>query len=374
MTLQPETVSDLVTTPTIHDWILSELSIFDRSPPANYLSAALQIAVFHLLGSGISNDVDEESFTAALLGSFCEACQVCVAAMPPASNSSLTWRRHNKNSSGTLGESATGADFALIIRHNNSFARAAVFQAKNGQSDVGSFKASHLSPATKVDPEEQQFVRLRRYCHCILSGKEDAEEALLDLQSIGWAHYLVYENYATYCCPLSSLTILEHRISKDISPGTVRYKDYPYFNFVDILVNGCNQEIGVQPGWLSLESSSEITAFVKSAADLFDIYEAHVDPTMDWVPLIEERNIPPQQEKIRLIKESLLLPSAILPVPVPAREPGLESKAPSTPPASQQDFQLATRDERRLRKAREHDNKGKFLEGRKGLGRNPRKD
>lgn len=373
MTLPPETVSDLVTTPTIYDWILSELDIFDRSPPTNYLSAALQIAVFHLLRSGISNDVDEESFTAALLGSFCEACQVCVAAMPPASNSSLTWRRHSKSSSGKLGESATGADFALIVRHSNSFARAAVFQAKNGQSDIGSFKASHLSPATKDYPEEEQFVRLRRYCYCILSGKEGVEEASLDLQSIGWAHYLVYEKFAAYCSPLSSLKILEHRIIKDTSPGTVRYKDYPYFNLVDILRDGCIHEAGAQCGWLSLVSPHEISAFVDSTKDLYDIYEAHVDPKMDWVPLIKDRNAPPQQEKIRLIKESLLLPSGTLPVQVPAPEPGSESKAPSTPPASRQDFRLATRDERRLHKALEHEKKGGILEGKNGPGRNPRK-
>ncbi|MBH1664526.1 hypothetical protein I5U73_05085 [Stenotrophomonas maltophilia] len=373
MTLPPGTGSDLVTTPTIHEWILSELNIFDRSLPANYLSAALQIAVFHLLRSGISNNVDEESFTAALLGSFCEACQVCVAAMPPAGNSSLTWRRHNKSSSGKLGESATGADFALIVRHSNSFARAAVFQAKNGQSDIGSFKASHLSPATKDYPEEEQFVRLRRYCHCILSGKKDVEEESLDLKNIGWAHYLVYENFATYCCPLSSLTILEDRISKDSSPGTVRYKDYPYFNLVDILRDGCIHEAGVQPGWLSLESPSQITAFVESSKDLFDIYEAHVDPAMDWVPLIEDRDIPSQQQKIRLIKEHLLLPSATLPTPVPVPEPGSESKAPSKPPASQQDFQSATLDELRLRKALEHENRGKILEGKNSPRRNPGK-
>ncbi|WP_146146980.1 hypothetical protein [Stenotrophomonas maltophilia] len=373
MTLRPETVSDLVTTTTIHNWILSELAIFERDPPTNYLSAALQIAVFHLLRSGISKNIDEESFTAALLGSFCESCQVCVAGMPPASNSSLTWRRHNKSGKGTQGEAATGADFALIIRLSNNFARAAVFQAKNGQSEKGSFKASHRSPEIEDYPEEEQFVRLRRYCRRILSAKNDAEEASLDLDSLGWSHYLVYENFAAYCSPLSSLSILEQRISKDGSPGTVRYKDYPYFNFVDILVSGCNQEIAVQPGWLSLESSREISAFVEAAKDLFDIYEASVDPAMDWVPLIEDREILSNQEKIRLIKDNLLSPSAKPSVQAPAPKQGLESAVPSTVSTPQQAIRFSTPKERQHRKALENEKEEGKLDRKNSSGRKPNK-
>ncbi|UXB18704.1 hypothetical protein K7566_13900 [Stenotrophomonas maltophilia] len=363
-------MSDLVKTPTIHDWILSELDIFERSPPANYLSAALQIAVFHLLRSGISNNVDEESFTAALLGSFCESCQVCVAGMPPTSNSSLTWRRHNKSSKGTLGESATGADFALIIRHSNDFARAAVFQAKNGQSDVGSFTADHLSPATKHYPSEQQFVRLRRYCLRILADIKKLEEASLDLKNIGWAHYLIYENSAVYCSPLSSLTILNDRINKNQSPGTVRYKEHPYSNFVDILRDGCSQEPGVQLGWLSLESPSEISAFVDSTEDLYDIYEAHVAPTMDWVPLIEGREILSNQETILLIKEGLLLPSSTPAGQALAHEP--KSATSPTSHASEQKIEFETQEGRRLRKALELEKNGNKFEVKTSSGGKPK--
>lgn len=373
MTLRPKTVSDLVTTPTIHDWILSELDVFERSPPANYLSAALQIAVFHLLRSGISNNIDEESFTAALLGSFCESCQVCVAGMPPTSNSSLTWRRHNKSGKGKLGESATGADFALIIRHSNDFARAAVFQAKNGQSDVGSFKAEHLSPATERYPSEQQFIRLRRYCLSTLADIKKLEEASLDLKNIGWAHYLIYENSAIYCSPLSSLTILNDRINKNQSPGTVRYKEHPYSNFVDVLRDGCSQEPGVQPDWLSLESSREISAFVEAAKDLFDIYEASVDPAMDWVPLIEDRESLSNQDKIRLIKDNLLSPSAKPSVQAPAPEQGLESAVPSTVPTPQQAIRFPTLKERQHRKALENEKEDGKLDRKNSSGRKPKK-
>ncbi len=366
---RPETASDLVTTPTIYDWILSELDIFERSPPVNYLSAALQIAVFHLLRSGISNNVDEESFTAALLGSFCESCQVCVAGMPPANNSSLTWRRHNKSSKRTHGESATGADFSLIIRHSNSFARAAVFQAKNGQSDVGSFTAEHLSPATEHYPREQQFVRLRRYCLGVLAKIKDLNEESLDQKNLDWAHYLIYEKSAVYCSPLSSLTVLNDRINKNHSPGTVRYKKYPYSNFVDILMNGCSQEIGFQrqPGWLSLESPSDITDFVDSTKDLYDIYEAHVDPTIDWVPLIENRETLSDQERIRLIKESLLSTSAKR--PAQATEPESESAALSSSPAPKQATPLSTLlKERKHQNALETEKKGGKLDGRSRRG------
>nr|WP_313310808.1 hypothetical protein [Stenotrophomonas geniculata] len=357
-----------MTTPTIYDWILSELDIFERSPPVNYLSAALQIAVFHLLRSGISNNVDEESFTAALLGSFCESCQVCVAGMPPASNSCLTWRRHNKSSKRTHGESATGADFSLIIRHSNSFARAAVFQAKNGQSDVGSFTADHLSPATEHYPCEQQFVRLRRYCLGLLARIKNLNEKSLGQTNLDWAHYLIYEKSAIYCSPLSSLTILNDRINKNHSPGTVRYKKYPYFNFVDILMNGCNQEVGAQrqSGWLSLESPSEITNFVDSTKDLYDIYEAHVDPSIDWAPLIEDRETLSDQERIRLIKESLLSTSA--------KPLAQESAALSSSTAPKQATPLLTLlNERKHQNTLETEKKGGKLDGRNRRGTTPNK-
>lgn len=309
--------SRLVTNTTIHEWILKQLKVFDREPPQNYLSGALQLAVLHLLQSGLSNDIDEESFTGALLGSFCQSCRVCAAGMPPQNKSTLTWRRHNKNSADSVGESATGADFALIIRHKNDFARAAVFQAKNGQSKKGSFKAGHISPEVLELPEEAQYVRLKRHCLSILTKFKKPTNAALEVTKIGWAHYLIYEPFATYCSPLSSLTVIEERLEAGESLGTVSYKEHPYLNFVDALRDGCNETQEQQLGWLNLSSNEEIGAFVKSAKDLYDLYEAHVNPDMEWEPLIETAVKLSEQQRTLNIKNDLILSKA----PSPTEEP-----------------------------------------------------
>lgn len=293
---------------SIRDWMLQELAVFNREPPQNYLSGALQLAVLHLLQSGISKGVDEESFSGALLGSFCQSCRVCAAGMPPLNKSTLTWRRHNKNSNSNISESATGADFALIIRHKEHFARAAVFQAKNGQSEIGSFKADHISPPAQECPEEFQYVRLKRHCLSILSTFKNPRSAAAKATELGWASYLIYEQSAAYCSPLSSLSIIDEKLEAGHSPGTIRYRDYQYLNFIDVLRDGCNETLEEQPGWLNLSSADEIVAFVKSANDLYDLYEAHVDPDITWEPLIGETEGLSEQEMNLKIRDSLLLP------------------------------------------------------------------
>lgn len=308
---------------SIHDWIFQQLKVFGREPPQNYLSGALQLAVLHLLQSGLSNGVDEESFTGALLGSFCQSCRVCAAGMPPINKSTLTWRRHNKNSGDNIGESATGADFALIIRHNEDFARAAVFQAKNGQSKKGSFKAGHISPEVLELPEEPQYVRLKRHCLSILSTFKKPDAAALEATELDWAHYLIYEPFAAYCSPVSSLTVIEERLEAGESLGTISYKNYPYLNFVDVLRAGCSETQEKEPGWLNLSSTEEIGTFVKSANDLYDLYEAHVNPDMEWAPLIEPMAKMSEQERTLNIKEDLLLPKPSSPTAAskPAQDP-----------------------------------------------------
>lgn len=317
MAARLENASRLVTNLSIHDWMLKELAVFDREPPQNYLSGALQLALLHLLQSGVSNAVDEESFTGALLGAFCQSCRVCAAGMPPRNKSTLTWRRHNKNSSDGSGESATGADFALIIRHEEGFARAALFQAKNGQSKKGSFKAGHISPPVEEHPEEPQYVRLKRHCLSILSTFKNPTTAALEASKIGWAHYLIYEPFAAYCSPLSSLTVIEERLEAGKSLGTVSYKDYPYLNFVDALRDGCNETQEQQPGWINLSSNEEIATFVKSAKDLYDLYEAHVNPDMNWKPLIETTTKLSEEQRTLNIKNHLHPPKP----PLPTEEP-----------------------------------------------------
>ncbi len=299
-----------MTSPKIDDWIKSELDLFGIPTPTNRLSASLQMAVVHLLASGLSNDLDEESFTGALLGSFCQTSRLATVGTPGTSETSLTWRRHNKNGKDCLSERSTGADFSLIIRHDDDFAVAAVFQAKNGQSNIGSFDASHMSPAIpeKGRGKELQFCRIRDYCYEILAGFTPPKNNPNGLNGLDWAHYLIYEPFAIYCSPLSSLSVIEHYITMHLKCGAVRYKEHGYSIFTDLLREGCAPRSAKHSGWLPLNSKDEISSFVASALDLFDVYESHVDPQPGWTPLIEGRAKISVSQRIDEIRKALVRP------------------------------------------------------------------
>lgn len=307
--------------PKIEDWIESELELFGRESAPNRLSASLQIAVLHLLASGLSNELDEESFTGALLGSFCQACRLATATEPPASDASLMWRRHPKNGKGHLSERSTGADFSLIIRHDDNFALAAIFQAKNGQSSVGSFDASHMSPKTPDRDKELQFCRIREHCYKVLASFNPPKQNSHGIRDLDWAHYLVYEPFAIYCSPLSSLSTVNQLSTESLKCGAVRYKEYEYSIFADLLREGCAPGKTKRPGWLSLESQDEIRKFADSALDLFDVYESHVDPQPDWTPLFESSNKLSVTDRIANVKAGLSIPP---PPPVDAKKSTLK--------------------------------------------------
>ncbi|WP_312348047.1 hypothetical protein [Stenotrophomonas acidaminiphila] len=297
-----------VTSPKIDEWIKSELDLFGITTPTNRLSAALQMAVVHLLASGLSNDLDEESFTGALLGAFCQTSRLATAGTPATSDSSLTWRRHNKNGKDYLSERSTGADFSLIIRHDDDFAVAAVFQAKNGQSKIGSFDASHMSPELPEQGrgKELQFCRIRDYCYHILSNFNPPKENKSGLKDLDWAHYLVYERFAVYCSPLSSLSLIQDHIANDLKCGAVRYKEHSYSVFTDLLREGCAPGRAKRTGWLSLNSKDEISSFVASALDLFEVYESHIDPKPSWTPLIKDHVTMSAMERVERIRSELV--------------------------------------------------------------------
>lgn len=321
-----------MTSPKVDDWIKSELDLFGIKTPPNQLSGSLQMAVVHLLASGLSNDLDEESFTGALLGAFCQTSRLATAGRPATSEASLTWRRHNKNGKDYLSERSTGADFSLIIRHDDDFAVAAVFQAKNGQSKIGSFDASHMSPELPEQGrgKELQFCRIRDYCYDILAKFTPPKENKSGLKDLDWAHYLIYEPFAVYCSPLSSLSIIQDYIAIDLKCGALRYKEHSYSVFTDLLRDGCAPGRAARTGWLSLNSKEEIASFVTSALDLFDVYESHVDPKPSWSPLIEGRAKMPVSQRIDEIRKALVCPVETVEVEAPISQTPEGRRADST--------------------------------------------
>lgn len=278
---------------TIHDWIIDELKSYNRDRPANFLSASLQLAVLQLVTAGLSRNADEETYTGALLGAFCSTSFFCASGFPKKAGPDMCWQRHSKNSQGRDGEKHTGADFTLIIRTADNFARAAVFQAKNSKSQVGSFEVDHVSPETDERPAEQQIIRLVDHCINIMaevvkdrSGKKDQSElSIPSVKDLDWAHYLVYHNYSNTCCQLSSLRESYEAARAEKAPGRVRLKQVGAIPLVDLLAAGCREDTSKVQGWISLESLEEIKAFTHHARQFFDVYESRTSPDADWSPV-----------------------------------------------------------------------------------------
>lgn len=301
---------------TIHDWIIDELRSYDRGHPANFLSASLQLAVLQLVTAGLSRNADEETYTGALLGAFCSTSFFCASGFPRKAGPDMCWQRHNKNSKDRDGEKHTGADFTLIVRTKENFARAAVFQAKNAKSEIGSFEVDHVSPATDKRPAEQQIVRLVDHCISIMAeitkvrAEEQSQSAPLvpSLEGLEWAHYLVYHDYSNACCQVSNLRNSYDTARAKSVPGRVRLKEANAIPLVDLLAAGCSEDTDAVQGWISLESLKEIRAFTKHARQFFDVYESRTDPDADWKPVSSLAITSNRNERKAMVRKGFMVP------------------------------------------------------------------
>lgn len=290
---------------TVKNWINQELVKYARKAPSNCLSAALQLATLHLLTSGLARNIDEESFTGALLGSFCSKCNICATAFSHTNQSSLTWRRHNKNSQEKDGEKLSGADFTLILRLRNNFAKAAIFQAKNSKSDVGSFDAGHISPPIDEGDAELQFLRLKEYSMTTLSKTGIGQAKSID--ELHWVHYLIYHDYSAYCCALSTMVDLDDKAKLGHPLGTIRFKERANVSFIDLLADGAS--ISTDDGWLILDSVEKIKLFVSKSRDIFNVYEARAEADCQWEPVASDDSLPILRSQAVAMVRSALVPA-----------------------------------------------------------------
>ncbi|WP_313146469.1 hypothetical protein [Stenotrophomonas sp.] len=172
----------------------------------NSLISTFQISIAEFISGGYFNGFDEESTTGGLLGAFGATAPWCSALY--GINPKFGWIRYPKSGGSTISESATGSDFAIILKANDTTARLAVFQAKRVDESKNTFQIHQISPsgADEESIPEPQFLRLRDYGREILQTLGRNEIAL---PKMDWIHYLAYRNNSINCVPISDLSDID---------------------------------------------------------------------------------------------------------------------------------------------------------------------
>ncbi|MEB1301545.1 hypothetical protein ABFU52_13190 [Xanthomonas campestris pv. campestris] len=172
----------------------------------NPLISTFQISIAEFISSGHFNGFDEETTTGGLLGAFGATAPWCAAYY--GINPDFGWIRYPKSGGSTISESATGSDFAILLRVGNNIARLAVFQAKKVDRISDNFYVHQISPTVtdKDSVPEPQFLRLRDYGEKILRtlGRND-----FSLPKMDWIHYLAYRRDSLTCIPISDLSQID---------------------------------------------------------------------------------------------------------------------------------------------------------------------
>ncbi|QGL96412.1 hypothetical protein FEO90_06310 [Stenotrophomonas maltophilia] len=177
--------------------------VFDPSP----LAGALQVATVEILSLLSETSLDEEEVTYALLGSFTSNIRTFALDFPDNFCPQFYWQRYSKNSRSQGSESASGADFAFLIRLNDDRARVAIFQAKKMDAQ-GMVDITQISPHRETADQgellpEPQILRLLRNAQYI-SGNAN-------LDAMKWVYYAGYSDHGCSCSPLSDhITTLEN--------------------------------------------------------------------------------------------------------------------------------------------------------------------
>lgn len=174
-------------------------------------------------------DYDEESYTSTILGGAAIAAPLLAAFNAQASTGSADFRfgtfRKNGGAHSPLSETATGADFCLVIGHDDERAKVALFQAK--KIDTPGFLSVRREPASTSNGHFQFTMLLAFTCRLMakagLSGYEEfaddtdtlsaadrlkltsPEELHILVEAISWVHYIVYEDGNATTLPVNLL-------------------------------------------------------------------------------------------------------------------------------------------------------------------------
>lgn len=269
------------------------------------LAGALQIATFQIMKAHLAHPQQEEELTSMLLGAYVSAATWVLEVLESRESAGLTWGHHNKHGKSGQSEGTTGADFSLLIKFGDEFARAAVFQAKCSDSNdrvfvhrVAPYRAA--TPKTSARLPEPQMLRLVSHG---LKISASTEESKLD-----WLHYCAYGPTSFFCTPLTQATqtLVDYRqtkVSADVAllqfladnlkdpsldeklkkeggrlykdhRGEVMKRDEHTRELLHLLAAGSSfKPDGDVTGWLSLRTASAIEGFVETFSSDVKIVE-----------------------------------------------------------------------------------------------------
>ncbi|WP_349812385.1 hypothetical protein [Xanthomonas hortorum] len=271
------------------------------------LAGALQIATFQILKTHLEAPQQEEDLTSMLLGAYVSATTWVLEILESGESAGLTWGHHNKHGSSDKSEGSTGADFSLLIKFGDEFARAAVFQAKRSDSDdtVGIHRIAPYRAQTRKQPERLPEPQMLRLVSHGLKISASTDESDLD-----WLHYCAYGPTSFFCIPLTQATqtLVNYRLTKTTADaallqfqtdnsedpslhgklkaeGERLYKnhrndamrrDEHTRELLHLLASGASSEPESEydvPGWLTLRTASAIGGFVESFSNDVKIVE-----------------------------------------------------------------------------------------------------
>lgn len=257
------------------------------------LSGALQIATYQILKSHGESRMREEEITSRLSGAYASSTTWVLECLQAWQTHGLDLFPYDKYGTSKNSEGYRGADFSLLIRFGNDFARACIFQAKVTESanEVWVHRIAPFIAAKDGLPEklpDPQTLRLAEYG---LELSSSCAEEDLD-----WIHLCAYSPSSFYCIPLNEALSLitsykktrsaiapelqkyrednrnERKISSLLRHEAERlYRSYDGFalsrtahtiELVHLLAAGASIKPDLKaPGWLNLASADEIRDF-----------------------------------------------------------------------------------------------------------------
>lgn len=317
----------------IRAWVANQLRpLQEPTFESNALADTFQLSVLRLLSLRITERTHEEPTTGFLLGSMASFAQPCSAAANDIRHA-CSWQYFSKTASPEDSEVTTGADFALIIQHASGQARLAIFQAKRAIDDTESFTVHQLKKPREAEDgqtktsratEIPQFIRLVTHClnvshathkdtnHGSDKGEDQNNDVASSIDTLHWAHYLIYLPRRIQYIPLSRLSSIKNAYSTRTEgapypdPGPVIIADHPTKHLFWLLTSGAlaDGEDEVE-GWLNIDGS-RLAEMAKRVRSFIDVCVARVDPGPELDLDLDSASATPQPTTTSEIAEDIL--------------------------------------------------------------------
>jgi hypothetical protein len=355
--------------PTWNDFLSHKLGI-NKTKPLTILEVTLALASKNLNESLLSVAVDEETITAALLGSLKAHGGWAVDTIgEQESDIGLSWAHFPKSqSSQKFSEAATGADFSLVIRLDMENVLIGLFQAKfieRGKIDgaevdcIDTYRRPRR-PREKTGEKkgqqkvwrQSQLMTLVQNGSNILNNLKISNTGSSDFDLLTWLHYVCYRKpeYKTgtksglFCVSVSALEEpykkekQKHENNQGMGKNLVKLNGLPKLLFTELIDITNHQfnankndpssklppELNEYYGWLKVEFS-KLEELLPELITLVDMYIADDSSGGGGsVPTIESKLPPGSKPTWKLTVEK---PSG--PTPSSTPKPPPSSPSPS---------------------------------------------